>query len=715
MKIVAPAGSIEKFYAAIKAGADEIYIGLKGFGARRNAVNLTVSEYKEALNYAHLRGVRVFLTLNTIMNEAEIEGIATNLNELYRYGLDAIIVQDLGLAYFIKKNFPQIELHASTQMTIANHKEVQYLEKIGFKRVVLPRELSFEEIKAIREKTDMELEIFVSGALCISYSGNCYMSSFIGGRSGNRGMCAQPCRKKYSCNSKELGYYLSPKDQMYGYDEIQKLKDIGIESIKLEGRMKEPNYVFEMVDYYKGLIAGKQREEKASNLFNRGYSKGYFYANNRENILNRDYASHIGKYLGSVKNSEIELQEDLVLNDGVIYLSESYEKLGGSYINKIVKSDGESLKQGEKGDKIKLFNLPKGTKYIYKNYSKLINTEVEERLRFSEKKLDIELEIEARKDERLKIIATVYNERGECIVAEVRSENLLEKAKKRAISPEEISEKLLELGETTYRGIIKKIECDEDIFIPLSILKSLKREMVEILNEKLIESYRRESKDKFIKLNKLENLRKKIEYSAIIKDSEQERVVRELGISKIYRKGVDVVKESNLSKVDLNSKLANNLYQLLENKNEKVTVAWNLNISNRYALEQMSELSKIDTVIISPEISYKRIEEIGETRIKRAVLGYGRLKAMYTEISFGDKIEIENEQGDRFRVYENKLKNGEIYFEKPLNILKDKKKLEEIGISEIVLDFSTSTYEEIEQVLKGKGEYCRYNYEKGVY
>ena len=195
MKIVAPAGSIERFHAAIKAGADEIYMGLKGFGARRNAVNLTLEEYKEALDYAHARGVKVFLTLNTIMMDVEIEAIAINLRELYKHGLDAVIVQDFGLAEFIKINFPGLELHGSTQMTVANHIEANYLKSIGFERVVLPRELTFEEIKEIREKSDIELEIFVSGALCISYSGNCYMSSFIGGRSGNRGMCAQPCRK----------------------------------------------------------------------------------------------------------------------------------------------------------------------------------------------------------------------------------------------------------------------------------------------------------------------------------------------------------------------------------------------------------------------------------------------------------------------------------------------------------------------------------------
>ena len=195
MKIVAPAGNMERFYAAVKAGAQEIYMGLKGFGARRNAENFTLEEYKEALDYAHKRGVKIFLTLNTIMMEKEMEFLYPNLKVLYEHGLDAVIVQDLGYFKYMKENFPDMEYHGSTQMTVGNHYEAEYLRKLGFTRVVLPREMTFEEIKKIRENTSIELEIFVSGALCICYSGNCYMSSFIGSRSGNRGMCAQPRRK----------------------------------------------------------------------------------------------------------------------------------------------------------------------------------------------------------------------------------------------------------------------------------------------------------------------------------------------------------------------------------------------------------------------------------------------------------------------------------------------------------------------------------------
>lgn len=716
MKIVAPAGSIERFHAAIKAGADEIYMGLKGFGARRNAVNLTLEEYKEALDYAHARGVKVFLTLNTIMMDVEIEAIAINLRELYKHGLDAVIVQDFGLAEFIKINFPGLELHGSTQMTVANHIEANYLKSIGFERVVLPRELTFEEIKEIREKSDIELEIFVSGALCISYSGNCYMSSFIGGRSGNRGMCAQPCRKRYTSDGNDEGYTLSPKDQLYGYDEIQKLKEIGIDSIKLEGRMKEPNYVFQTVNYYKELINGNNIEEKSSQIFNRGYSTGYFYKD-RKDIMNKSFASHLGKNLGEFNGKELKLKEKIILGDGITFLSKDYEKIGGTYINKIDTRFEKSKREANIGETLILRDIPKETKYIYRNYSKEISDLIESKMKTTDKKHVIDIEFKGKIGERAKVIVSTLNNRFELIKVSLESEGIIEKAKNKGTSQDVISEKLLEIGDTTFVGFIKNIEIDENIFLPISTLKQLKRDAVKLLLEKLILSYRKESYNELVKLSKKEVSEKSSILSAIVSTDEQKNILISCGIDKIYFKGYDVAREENLEKIDLSNKMASNLYQALENKNTQITLGWNLNISNRYAFDHFSNIEKIDTIIVSPEISYRRLEEIGETKIKKAILAYGRPRAMYTELSLGDeevKV-IENEQGDKFTIIKNSIGNSEIYLEKPLNILKDRKYLEKIGISELVLEFTTETPEEIKDILDGKGMYKPYNYEKGVF
>ena len=716
MKIVAPAGSIERFYAAIKGGADEIYMGLKGFGARRNAVNLTLEEYKEALDYAHARGVKVFLTLNTIMMDVEIEAISINLKELYKYGLDAVIVQDFGLAKFIKQNFPELELHGSTQMTVANHIEANYLKSIGFERVVLPRELSFEEIKEIREKSDIELEIFVSGALCISYSGNCYMSSFIGGRSGNRGMCAQPCRKKYSSNNEDEEYTLSPKDQLYGYDEIQKLKDIGIDSIKLEGRMKEPNYVFQTVSYYKEIIQGNNIEEKSSQIFNRGYSTGYFYKD-KKNIMNKDFASHLGKKIGDLNNNELKLTEKIILGDGITFLSKDYEKIGGTYINKINTKFEKNKKEAKIGETLILKDLPKGTRYIFRNYSKEINDLIDLKIKTTDKKHAIKFKFIGKIGEKVKIIASTLNNKLELIKVTMESDDIIQIAKQRGTTTGIIQEKLLEIGDTTFVAYIDEIIIDENAFIPISTIKQLKRDSIKKLLEKLLDSYRRDVKNNIVKLPRVEITKEKSILSAIVSNSEQKDILLKLGVEKIYYKGYDVAREEVLEKIDLNNKLATNLYQALENKNEKVTLGWNLNISNRYAFDHFSHLNKVETIIISPEISYKRLEEIGKTQVKKAILAYGRPRAMYTELSFGNELikNIENEQGDKFTIIKNDIGNSEIYLEKPLNILKDREYLEKIGISELVLEFTTETPEEIKDILDGEGMYRAYNYEKGVF
>lgn len=720
MKIVAPAGNMERFYAAVKAGAQEIYMGLKGFGARRNAENFTLEEFKEAIDYAHKRGVKIFLTLNTIMMEREMEFLYQNLKVLYEYGLDAVIVQDLGYFKYMKENFPEMEYHGSTQMTVGNHYEAEYLRKLGFTRVVLPREMTFEEIKKIRENTSIELEVFVSGALCICYSGNCYMSSFIGSRSGNRGMCAQPCRKKYENSSGEKGYLLSPKDQLLGFEEIKKLKEIGIESIKVEGLMKDPNYVFETVSYYHNLIEGVKAQEKSSELFNRGYSKGYFYGNDNY-IMNRDYSYNLGKNLGLLNGKELKLKSRVVLGDGIIYLSKDFEKLGGGYINKIeLKNGNMGKKSAEAGEIIVLRDVPRGSKYIFKSYSKEVNDDAQNRMKKEEQRLGIKGEFIGKIGEKPILKLETLNNQGIKVEVEVIGEKEVEKASKKALICEDVESKISEMGDSTF--ILETFSCniDDEIFIPLSVLKSLKREGTEKLEEKLIESYRRKAPERFSLSSEKEDIRE-IELVAIVSNLTQENTVKKYGIEKIYKRGIDIAKEGSLNNQDLNSKLACNLYQMLENNNEKVMLNWNLNITNRYTIEVLAETNKVESVIISPELSFEKIKEIGKTSVKKAILGYSKLKGMYIELPLFNKDEeiLKNEEGDTFLAVKNEVGNTEIYLEKPLNILNDIKKLNDLMIDQVVLEFTTETKEEVEKALEDmknrKGFYKAYNYERGVY
>ena len=720
MKIVAPAGNMERFYSAISATADEIYLGLKGFGARRNAENFTVEELKKAIDYAHLRGSRIFLTLNTIMTNREIELLYPTLKDLYNYGLDAIIVQDLGYAEYLHKNFPSIEIHGSTQMTVANYYEINYLKELGFKRIVLPRELSFEEIKEIREHTDIELEVFVSGSLCISFSGNCYMSSFIGGRSGNRGMCAQPCRKEYKTSCGEKSYFLSPKDQLYGIDEIKKLQEIGIESIKVEGRMKDVSYVYETVSYFRNLINGIDKEENTPKLFNRGYSKGYFYDNDKT-IMNRDYSYNMGEKIGEVVGKSIRLDEDIVSGDGITFVSKDYKNLGGTYINKIA----------YKNEKL-ILNFPDGTKYIFRNYNKKLNDEISKKIKSTDKKLEINFDFTAKLNEKLILKTYLEDENGNRILnLEEISETLTQKAQKRAISEEDIKEKLSEIGDSEFTVKNVKIDIDENIFIPLSELKNIKRNVVEKFREKILSYFRRdldselkENNQEYFKLEIEKDEPKDLEIRVIVSNEEQknflENIKDEYNIKEVYYRTYDIAKQSMLGQHNLDNKLVSNLYELLENKNSAVMLNWNMNIVNSYTISVLEKIEKLESFIVSPEINFSKIRELGKTRLKKALLIYSKLKGMTIDVDIADNKNevITNKENDKFNIIKNEY-GTEIFLDKPLNIINIMEDIKKLNVDIVVLEFTTETIEDIKKVLKQlktrKGEYREYNYKRGVY
>ena len=720
MKIVAPAGNMERFKAAISATADEIYLGLKGYGARRNADNFTLEELKEAIDYAHLRGSRIFLTLNTIMTNSEIEVLYPKLKELYNHGLDAIIVQDLGYADYLHKNFPSIEIHGSTQMTVANHYEINYLKELGFTRIVLPRELSFNEIKEIREKTDIELEVFVSGSLCISFSGNCYMSSFIGGRSGNRGMCAQPCRKEYKTSCGEKSYFLSPKDQLYGFDEIKKLQEIGVESIKVEGRMKDVSYVYETVNYFRSLINGIDKEENTPKLFNRGYSRGYFY-NNDKSIMNRDYSFNMGEKIGEVFGKNIKLTDDVVAGDGITFVSKDYKSLGGTYLNKAA----------SKNEKISL-NFPDGTKYIFRNFNKRLNDEISKKLKTTDKKLEINFEFEAKLNENLKLKIYLEDEnKNRILEIQEISEIKTQEAQKKSVTVDDVKEKISEIGDSEFSVKNIEVNIDENIFIPMSELKNLKRLTVEKFRQEILSYFRRELDEELKILNreyyKLEIEKdepKDLEIRVIISNNEQEKFVKsvqdDFKIKKIYRRTYDIAKQGNLNSHNLENNLASNLYELLENENPNVMLNWNMNIVNSYTMNVLEKNDKLESFIVSPEINFAKIRTLGKSKLKKALLIYSKLKGMTVDVDLADGKDevITNKENDRFSIIRNEF-GTELFLEKPLNIINIMEDIKKLNVDVVVLEFTTETVDDMKKVLKQlktrKGEYREYNYKRGVY
>ena len=393
VELLSPVGDFECLKAAVQNGANAVYFGSNVFSARAFAQNFDDEELKKAIEYAKLRGVKTHLTLNILIKENEFEDAFNLAKKAYEYGIDAIIVQDLGLAKILIDSFPDLEIHASTQMTIHNLEGVQELEKLGFKRAVLSRELSINDIEYICENSNIEIEAFVHGALCISYSGQCLLSSMIGGRSGNRGKCAQPCRLPYELIDKDenildKGYLLSPRD-LCGLKYLPELIKAGVSSFKIEGRMKTPEYVATVtriyrkyVDLAQKYIAGKIEnyyiDEKdiqdLMQVFNRGgFSDGHLSSDANRNLIFKEKPNNMGLYLGKIINFNptkglvtAKLETSLSIGDSI-----SFEKENSKYTISELMQNNSNIKTA-KTNEIVTFGRMKGNIHIgdkvYKTY-----------------------------------------------------------------------------------------------------------------------------------------------------------------------------------------------------------------------------------------------------------------------------------------------------------------------------------------------------------
>ena len=347
IELLAPVGDFECLKAAVQNGADAVYLGASNFSARASAKNFDLTELEKAINYATLRNVRVYLALNTLIKNTELQEAINIAKSAYELGISAIIVQDYGLASILLKTFPDLPIHASTQMSIHNLEGANQIEKLGFKRAILAREISISEIEFISSNSNIELEVFVHGALCISYSGQCLLSSIIGVRSGNRGKCAQACRLPYELinsqnESIDKGYLLSPRD-LYGLEFIPKLIDIGITSLKLEGRLKKPEYVATVTRIYrkyidmalanKEYIISEKDKKDLLQVFNRGgFSTGHLDNSPNTNLIFKESPTNMGIYIGNVSNYNsnkghitLNLNDTLAIGD-TIYLEHESSK-----------------------------------------------------------------------------------------------------------------------------------------------------------------------------------------------------------------------------------------------------------------------------------------------------------------------------------------------------------------------------------------------------
>ena len=500
VEILAPGGSREAIYAGIYGGADAIYTGTSRFSARAFAENPDVEEVCRILDFAHLHGKKIYLTVNTLLTEEELEGsLYDMIRPMYEHGLDAVIVQDFGVMDFIKEYFPGMDIHASTQMTLLSGEGADLLKPFGVTRIVPARELTIQEIAHMREVTDLEIEVFVHGALCYCYSGQCLMSKVIGGRSGNRGMCAQPCRLPYEAEGKKVGYLLSPKD-LCTLGQVGELIQAGVDSFKIEGRMKKPAYTaytsYLYRSYADACLSGipiDDRElnrdmQKLADIYNRGgFTRGYLFEPSKKNIIYRSKNSHYGVLAGTVlavNKHTVEYRAEIPLHPQDVV--EFRDEKGGSVYE-------YTLKEG----------VPKSGKVQarYKKGSPLRAGQKVYRTRNNELLKEIDDLIEdGRKNTKVPIRGMFTAVCGEPVRLELFFEDLscqlegavAERAKGKPVSTEDIEKRLRKTGESQFIFDDLTLSVSEQLFVPLGSIAGLRRQAFEIMEQKILKrSYRK--------------------------------------------------------------------------------------------------------------------------------------------------------------------------------------------------------------------------------
>lgn len=475
MELLAPAGNFDSLKAAVICGADAVYLGAEKFGARASADNFDESSLARAVEFAHLHGVKIHLTVNTLIKDSEMPDAIATVKKAHSMGVDAFIVQDLGLIHRIKEEVPYAVLHASTQMGISNLYGAMLAQSLGIRRVVLARETLPSDIAEIKHKTNLEVEVFCHGALCVSYSGNCYYSSLVSGCSGNRGKCLQLCRKKYISEGSS-GYFLSAKDICL-VDKIAELKALGVDSLKIEGRMRAPEYVAETVSVYKKAIEGKapaNTMERLKTVFNRGnFCKAYF-VEPTEKVIYSQTQNNIGLKCGKVKairqgKAILETSRKLSLGDGVKYLRNGIETGGG-----LIDGQGETGFRGsvKTGDDVHLTSSVK----LKKKVSSLC--------------ADIPVKVDVNIGMNGASVTASYN--GFAGVA--KSDIAVQRAQSRALRKEEVANAIGTLGGTDFSLESINITLEDNVFFPASQIKTLRKTAVVGLKNKILTDYNAKQK-----------------------------------------------------------------------------------------------------------------------------------------------------------------------------------------------------------------------------
>ena len=772
VELLAPVGSFEALKAAVQNGANAVYLGGKDFGARASANNFDRDELKEAVKYAHIRGVQVFVTTNTLRKENEIEDFLEYAKFLYDIDVDAIILQDIGMARLIKRELPDFELHASTQMVAHSLEDVKYLESVGFDRVVLAREVTVEEIKYICDNCKADIEVFVHGALCVCYSGQCLMSSMIGNRSGNRGRCAQPCRQRYELIDVYTGevvnsngdYLLSPRD-LNAIEEIDKVIDAGVHSLKIEGRMKRPEYVATVIDGYRKTIDEYLATNKLNvsdetindlyTIFNRKFTKGLLLGDVGKDMMNSQLPNNQGLYVGTVvdynkkaKRLKIKLANTLKKGDGI--------NLGGGTIGRIIKN-GNIETIGYKGETIELDFVGEARKgqIVFKTSDSELMDRVQ--ATFTQDKEFVKNIIDAKITIKLgqKPILTLKDRHSN--EATIEGDKIVEEAMKVALSKEKVETQLRKLGNTPYELDLLEIELDDNVSLPISLLNQMRRDCIELLDKERVSIKNRKYKNKIVKYKPVQyNRNKQQEISVKVKNLEQLESALECGVDRIYYEDTNTIDKAMRLAMKYNKKVTYSAPRIIRNKeynhlakannagvesvqvgnygsidyfkDKKLNIDYYLNAFNSETINYYKEIGA-DTLCISQELNINEIKEtIKYTDINIESVVYGYTPLMITEYCPMGVIvrdckkdkrvakckesiyALRNSKGDEFRVSQDIFCRSTIYNSNVTCMLDNLYELHEIGINVLRLDFTLEDKETVKEVIEAYQEVLSNDY-----
>ena len=776
VELLAPVGSFEALKAAVQNGANAVYLGGKDFGARASANNFDRDELKEAVKYAHIRGVQVFVTTNTLRKENEIEDFLEYAKFLYDIDVDAIILQDIGMARLIKRELPDFELHASTQMVAHSLEDVKYLESVGFDRVVLAREVTVEEIKYICDNCKADIEVFVHGALCVCYSGQCLMSSMIGNRSGNRGRCAQPCRQRYELIDVYTGevvnsngdYLLSPRD-LNAIEEIDKVIDAGVHSLKIEGRMKRPEYVATVIDGYRKTIDEYLATNKLNvsdetindlyTIFNRKFTKGLLLGDVGKDMMNSQLPNNQGLYVGTVvdynkkaKRLKIKLANTLKKGDGI--------NLGGGTIGRIIKN-GNIETIGYKGETIELDFVGEARKgqIVFKTSDSELMDRVQ--ATFTQDKEFVKNIIDAKITIKLgqKPILTLKDRHSN--EATIEGDKIVEEAMKVALSKEKVETQLRKLGNTPYELDLLEIELDDNVSLPISLLNQMRRDCIELLDKERVSIKNRKYKNKTVKYKPvLYNRNKQQEISVKVKNLEQLESALECGVDRIYYEDTNTIDKAMSLAMKYNKKVIYSAPRIIRNKeynhlakannagvesvqvgnygsidyfkDKKLNIDYYLNAFNSETINYYKEIGA-DTLCVSQELNINEIKEtIKYTDINIESVVYGYTPLMITEYCPMGVIvrdckkdkrvakckesiyALRNSKGDEFRVSQDIFCRSTIYNSNVTCMLDNLYELHEIGINVLRLDFTLEDKGTVKEVIEAYQEVLSNDYKLGT-